>query len=335
MEMRGFVADGFEAVADAAATCGPGVTVAAFVDGEAVVDLWTTDLSERSLVCTWSSIKPVTGACLLLLVERGLVSLDDPVVGVWPEIGDDRLLVRHVLTHAAGRISVPDVGLSHWVEAVTALAAQPADWAPGDVLCEHAQTFGHLVGELVRRVDGRSLGTFLDDEIATPLGLDIHIGVADADLDRVADTVGLTPEWWADLGGAPGSARSRALGPWTDVNDRVWRQAEIPAVNGHVTARGLAGFWQAYLDGTLPAGLGLPGATGHDRFVDDTVTWSLAGGRAEGDDVGMGGVGGQWAGARPKDGLAWSFLTTHMGDHDRCEAVEAALLTAIARRRNR
>jgi CubicO group peptidase (beta-lactamase class C family) len=100
----------------------------------------------------------------------------------------------------------------------------------------------------------------------------------------------------------------------------------------------LAGFWQAYLDGRLPAGLGLPGATGHDHFVDDMVTWSLAGGRVEpidggGVEVGMGGVGGQWAGARPAEGLAWSFLTTHMGDHSRCDTVERALLAAIAGRR--
>jgi CubicO group peptidase (beta-lactamase class C family) len=334
MQVEGFVAPGFEPVADAVAACGPGVNVAAFVDGRLAVDVHTSDLRDDSLVCTWSSVKPVTGACLLSLVDRGLVALDDPVVSVWPEVGDDRLQVRHLLTHTAGRITPPAVPLTDWAASTTALAAQPPDWAPGEVLCEHALTFGHLVGEVVRRVDGRTLGRFLADEITGPLGLDLHVGVHDDDLHRVADTVGLDADWWEDLRGTPGSPRHRSLGGWVDVNDPVWRRAEIPAVNAHTTARGLAGFWQAYLDGRLPAGLGLPGATGHDHFVDDVVTWSLAGGRVEslgggGVEVGMGGVGGQWAGARPSDGLAWSFLTTHMGDHDRCDTVERALLHAI------
>jgi CubicO group peptidase (beta-lactamase class C family) len=332
MQVDGSVAPGFEAVVDAVAACGPGVTVAAVLDGAPIVDVWTADLTERSLVCTWSSIKPVTGACLLWLVDRGSVALDDRVIDVWPEIGDELMLVRHVLTHTAGRIAVPSSGLVDWNASVMALAAQPADWAPGEVLCEHAQTFGHLVGELVRRIDGRTLGRFLDDEIAGPLGLDIHIGVSDDDLERVAETVGLTPQWWAELAGSPGSARQRSLGPWVDVNDRTWRCAEIPAVNGHVTARGLAGFWQAHLDGKLPAGLDVPGATGYDHFLDDTVTWSLAGGRVDGADIGMGGVGGQWGGARPSDRLAWAFLTTHMGEFDRADLVESALLAAVARR---
>ena len=326
--MRGSVANGYEAVEDAVAGCGPGVAVAAYVDGRRAVDLWTDDLSEDSLVCTWSAIKPVTGACLLLLVARGRIDLEDPVVSTWPELGDDRLLVRHLLTHTAGRVTVPDVPPVDWDRSVAALAALEADWPPGEVVCEHARTFGHLVGEVVRRVDGRSLGQFMADELTGPLGLDVHVGVGDADLARVADTVGLDRAWWAAARGEPGSVRYRAMGPWVDVNERAWRQAEVPAVNGHATARGLASFWQAFLDGRLPAGVGQPGVTGHDRFVDDEVTWTLAGGRIDGPDVGMGGLGGQWAAARPALGLAWAFLTTRVGDHDRAQWVEDALVEA-------
>ncbi len=332
MTVQGTLAAGFEGVAEAVASCGRGVTVAAMLDGETVVNLWTDDLAADSLVCTWSSVKPVTGACLLLLVERGLIGLDDAVVSVWPEIGDERMLVRHALTHTAGRITVPDAPLTDWAASTAALAAQPADWPPGEVLCEHALTFGHLVGEIVRRVDGRSLGTFFREELAAPLGLDIAIGVADADLGRVADTVGLDRAWWAGACGPVGEPRQRSLGAWFDVNDVAWRQAEVPAVNGHATARGLARFWQAFLDGRLPSGLGEPGAIGVDRFVGSEVTWSLAGGRAEGEEVGMGGLGGQWGGASRADRLAWAFLTTHVGDHDRADAVERALLTAVAGR---
>lgn len=329
MRVDGTVAPGYEGVRGALEACGGGVTVAAFVGGELVVDLWSDDLRRDSLLCTWSTVKPVVGACLLLLVERGRLGLDDPVVGVWPEVGDERLCVRHLLSHTAGRASVPAVALTDWDATVTALAAQPPDWPPGEVLCEHAMTFGHLVGEVVRRVDGRPFGRFLVDEITGPLGLDVHVGLGDAELARVADTVGLDRSWWKSAGRAPGSVRQRALGPWVDVNDPAWRQAEIPAVNGHATARGLAAFWQAHLDGRLPSGLDQPGATGHDHFVDYEVTWTLAGGRLDGPDVGMGGLGGQWAAARPSAGLAWAFLTSHVGDHDRAIRVEEALLAAV------
>jgi len=324
--VEGAVASGYERVADAVAGCGGGVAVAAFVHGRPVVDVWSDDLSADSLICTWSAIKPVTGACLLLLVERGRIGLDDPVRSVWPELGDDRLLIRHLLTHTAGRVTVPDVPLIDWDRAVGALGRMKPDWPAGDVVCEHAQTFGLLVGEVVRRIDGRSVGRFMAEELAGPLGLDIHVGVLGADLARVADTVGLDRAWWAESRGDAGSVRHRAMGPWVDINDPTWRRAELPAVNGHATARGLASFWQAFLDGRLPAGVGEPGATGHDRFVDEQVTWTLAGGRVDGPDVGMGGLGGQWAAARPAVGLAWAFLTTHVGDHDRAQRVEDVLV---------
>lgn len=118
----GSVAPGYDGVIEAVAACGPGVIVCAIVRGRVVVDLWTEDLVERSLVCTWSAVKPVTVACLLLLVDRGAVGLDDPVVSIWPELGDDRLLIRHLLSHTAGRVTVPDVPLVDWERSVAALA---------------------------------------------------------------------------------------------------------------------------------------------------------------------------------------------------------------------
>ena len=274
-------------------------------------------------------MKPITGSCLLRLVEMGALSVDDPVVSVWPELDDERLLIRHLLSHTAGRVSLPDVPMTDWERSIAALAAMVPDFPPGEVVCEHAQTFGHLVGEVVRRIDGRTLGRFLADEVTGPLELDIHVGVGDDDLARVADTVGLDASGWAAVCGVPGSVRSRALGAWVDVNDRRWRQAELPAVNGHATARGLAGFWQAFLDGRLPSDVGQPAVMGYDLFLDETVTWTLAGGRIDGADVGMGGLGGQWAAARPALGLAWAFLTTHAGDGERAQRVEDALVDAV------
>lgn len=327
--VHGVVAPGFERVRTAVAGCGPGVAVAAFVDGAPVVDVWTAGLGEGSLIHTWSAVKPVVGACLLVLVERGLVGLDDAVVDVWPEIGDGRLRVRHLLTHTAGRISVPRAPLTDWSGSVAELAAMPPDWPPGEVVCEHAQTFGHLVGEVIRRVDGRSPGRFLAEELAGPLGLDLFVGVPGPDLARVADTVGLTPRWWAARRGPPGSLRHRALADGIDVNSAQWRRAEVPAINGHATARGLASFYQRLLEGRLPPGVADPGVTGPDLFVEEEVTWTLAGGRLDGPDVGMGGLGGQWGAARPSQGLAWALLTTHVGSFDRAQRVEDALVAAL------
>ena len=311
------------------ATCGPGVAVAAIVDGEVVVDAATDGLTPQSLVHTWSAIKPVTGACVLALVADGRLDLDQPASSIWPELDDDRLLIRHVLTHSAGRITCPDADLTDWDGAVAALAAQPADAAPGEVVCEHAITFGFLAGELVRRVDGRSLGTFLREELAGPLGLDVHIGVPPSELHRVADTVGLDQGYWDEVRGDPASLRARSLGPLPDVNTTAWRAGEIPAVNGHATALGLATFHQRLLEGRLPPLVDRPGVTAHDRFVDEEVTWSLAGGRIDGEDIGMGGLGGQWAAARPTARLAWAFLTSHVGDFERAQRVEDALLAAL------
>ena len=330
------MSDGWQPVRDAAARAaevhGGGVAVAVFHRGRPVVDVVAGDLGPDSLVHTWSAIKPMTGACLLLLlVERGRIGLDDPVADVWPELGAVR--VRDVLTHSAGRASVPPPGtagsLLDWDTTVDALAAAEPDWPPGRGVGEHAQTYGHLMGELVRRIDGRTLGRFLAEEIAGPLGLDVHVGVPPAQLHRVADTVGLTTEWWDARRGPAGTLRHRALADGVDVdlvNGAAWRTGEVPAVNGHATARGLAGFWQALLDRELPAGVDEVGATGHDLVLDEQVAWTLAGGRSFGIDVGMGGMGGQVGAAVPSLDVAWAFLSTSMGEWSRTEAVEKAVL---------
>jgi CubicO group peptidase (beta-lactamase class C family) len=341
----GDVAPGFEPVRDELARVlesqGGGLAMAAFVGGRPVVDLWGGTVGEDTLVHTWSAIKPVTGACLLTLVGRGAVSLDDPVADVWPELAagrDGKLRIRHFLTHSAGLSAVPGGdarGLTHWDDTVRALAEQEPEWVPGTDVGEHAQTFGHLVGEVVRRVDGRTPGRFLAEELAGPLDLDVHIGLTDDDLGRAAETAGLTPVWWAQVRGEPGTVRHRALGDGIDgdvVNGETWRRAEIPAVNGHATARGLARFWQAYLDGELPSAIGEPGASGDDLVMNEPVVWSLAGCHTDDVEVGMGGLGGQWAGCRPGLDLAWAFLTTVMGDHQRVLDLEDALLPCVEAR---
>ena len=253
---------------------------------------------------------------MLQLVERGRIGLDDPVVGVWPELvagAGGHLRIRHLLSHGAGLAALPPPGtgssLLHWDSAVAALAAAEPDWPPGEGVGEHALTFGHLVGEIVRRVDGRSLGRYLAEELSGPLGLDVHVGVAEHDLCPVADTVGLTSEGWTISAGRRGRSATAPLGTVSIrlVNSTAWRRAEVPAVNGHASARGLAAFYVALLVERLPRAVSQIGAVGTDLVIGEPVVWCLAGGRSEGAEVGMGGVGGQWAGSsrrhRPGMGL--------------------------------
>ena len=343
----GAVADGFEPVRDAvdaalAMQDGAGaITVAAYVHGELVVDLWAGTARSDSLLHTWSAIKPVTGTCLLLLVDRGAIELDTPVREVWPELraaADGRLLVRHVLTHQAGLESIPGGdarGLLDWERAISGLEAADPDWPPGEGIGEHALTYGHLVGELVRRVDGRPFAEFLRAELTEPLALDVHVGVLDADLGRVVATSGLSESWWAANVGRPGAIREVAVDPSlrdADINSDAWRRGVVPAVNGHASARGLACFYRVLLDGGLPAMATAPGASGVDVVLSAEVTWNFAGGRTEDGDVGMGGLGGQWAGARPSEGLAWAFLTSVMGGFDRVDHIEEVLLQRLQAR---
>lgn len=122
-----------------------GVAVAAFLNNRPIVDAWTRDLAEDSLLHTWSAVKPVAGACLLQLVARGEIALDDPVIGIWPELvaaAGGHLRIRHVLSHAAGLASLPPPGtgasLLDWDSAVAALAVAEPDWPPGERVGEHA-----------------------------------------------------------------------------------------------------------------------------------------------------------------------------------------------------
>jgi hypothetical protein len=164
------------------------------------------------------------------------------------------------------------------------------------------------------------------------LGLDLHVGVPAADLARVVDVVGATPGWWAGLRGEPGSLRWRALGSGVDgtlLNSPAWRRGEVAAVNGHATARALAAFYVAVLDGRLPATVTQAAASGPDLVLGTDVTWTLGSLQIDGAELGMGGAAGNYAGARPALGLAWAFLTTRMATSARAELVERALLEAL------
>jgi CubicO group peptidase (beta-lactamase class C family) len=183
-----------------------GCAVGAYLDGVKVVDLWCGSAGDRpwaedTLAVMFSATKGVTALCAQILYSRGLLDLDAPVTKYWPEYGQagkEETLVRHLLNHRAGVVSFPRywevlgreaAGLADWQLVVEHLAASPPSWPPGTKRRYHALTYGFLVGEVIRRIDGRTPGRFFADEVARPLGLDLHIGAPEEILPRVAETL--------------------------------------------------------------------------------------------------------------------------------------------------
>ena len=259
-----------------------GAAVAVYLHGRKVVDLWggiadpeQDRMWERdTLQVVYSTTKAVTATCALLLAQRGELDLDAPVAEYWPEFaanGKSRMPVRWLLTHQAGLPAIdhpisPAEAIA-WEPMVTALAAQRPFWEPGTEHGYHGLTFGWLVGEVVRRVSGRSLGTFLAEEIAAPLGLDLWIGLPKSEQHRVSRIIASVPDLEAlsriDLDALPEAARDvmaayadptsltvrslRAVTPALDHNDPDEQRAEMPSTNGICTARALARFYAALI----------------------------------------------------------------------------------------
>jgi CubicO group peptidase (beta-lactamase class C family) len=233
-----------------------GASVAATIDGELVVDLWggTADVAgsapwERdTLVNVWSTTKTMLALCALLLADRGELDLHAPVARYWPEFaasGKADIEVRHLLSHTSGLsgwqepMTMDD--LYDWEKCCSLLAAQAPWWEAGTASGYHAITEGYLVGEVVRRIAGVSLGTFFATEFAEPLGADFHIGTG-PELDSRIVSVIAPPDAMGVV--EPGSIAARTLGnPVLDAHTSFtipWRRAEIPAANGHGNARSVA-----------------------------------------------------------------------------------------------
>jgi CubicO group peptidase (beta-lactamase class C family) len=239
-----------------------GASVAVVKGDELVVDLWgghldedrTTPWERDTIINVWSTTKTMSCLALLVLASRGLVDVDAPVERYWPEFeqaGKSAVLVRHVLSHTAGlpawsqRLAPDDI--YDWEKLVTLLAAQPTWWEPGWKSGYHAVSQGNLVGELVRRVDGRTVGQFFAEEIARPLGADFHIGTGPEHDHRVTRVIPAPPLQFGDADGttvpAPDSIPYRAANPRLVAEqswELPWRRAEIPAAGGHGNARSVA-----------------------------------------------------------------------------------------------
>lgn len=247
-----------------------GAAVALYVGEDRLVDLWGgiadaeagRPWAEDTLAMVFSSTKGATALAAHLLIDRGDLELDAPVVDLWPEFaagGKQDATVRMMLDHSAAvpalRESLPLAAWADWDEMTRRLAAEPAWWAPGTRHGYHGFTFGWTVGELVRRASGRGLGRFLRDEWCDPLGLDFWIGLPEEHDGRAAAMQFYRPSpddpdnaFRRALVGEPDSIPARF---WFNtggflpkrINTRQGRAAEIGAANGMTTARALAGLY--------------------------------------------------------------------------------------------
>ena len=181
-----------------------GASLVLDIDGEVVADVWggfrdqarTIPWDEHTITNVWSSTKTVTSLAALMLADRGQLDVDAPVARYWPEFGasgKQGVLVRHVLSHASGvsGLDQPAVveDLYDWEKSTSRMAAQAPWWEPGTASGYHALNYGHLVGEIVRRISGKPLKQFVAEEIAGPLGADFQIGAAESDWGRIAPVV--------------------------------------------------------------------------------------------------------------------------------------------------
>ncbi len=386
VDVNGTVADGFEPVREAFAAnfalLGErGAAVAVYRDGRKVVDLWggtrdvdgTAPWEHGTAQIVRSATKGVAAAALLLLHQRGELDLDAPVGTYWPEYkaaGKERTLVRHLLAHRAGvpvldrpltpeEAADPDLGAA-------AVAAQAPVWEPGTDHGYHAQTYSWLTGELVRRITGRPVGTWVADELAAPAGADLWLGLPEAERARVGRvgpveaplTSGAlktrpkrsVSEAYAD----PDSLTRRAFAaitPLPDENAPAYRAAALPASNGIATADGLARFYGSLI-GEVDGGTRLftPGtvelaraeqSAGPDRILVVGTRFGLgymlhgsASPLLSAGSFGHPGRGGALAFADPESGVSFGYVTNgfrkSVTADPRAQALVRAVRTALA-----
>ncbi|WP_394559074.1 serine hydrolase domain-containing protein [Aquipseudomonas alcaligenes] len=255
-----------------------GAALCVQIGGETVVDIWAgtadKDGAEAwhtdTILNLFSCTKTFAAVAALQLVEQGKLELDAPVARWWPEFaaaGKERVTLRQLLSHRAGlpalRAQLPAEALYDWQQMTTALAAEQPWWTPDEAHGYSPITYGWLVGELLRRVEGRGPGETIAARIAQPLGLDFHVGLAEAEFPRVAHIARKKGEMgdaaaqrlFKCMMSEPTSLTTRAFANppsiLTSTNKPEWRLMQQPAANGHGNARSLAGFYAALLDGRL------------------------------------------------------------------------------------
>ena len=315
-----------------------GASVAVFVDGEPVVDVWggfadadrTIPWQRDTITNVWSVTKTMTALCALVLADRGDLDPAAPVGRYWPEFataGKEGVLVRHLLAHTAGlpHWDGPIDDLYDWPAATARLAAQAPHWDPGSTAGYHSLTQGFLVGEVVRRITGRSVGDFFADEVAGPLGADFHIGLAAEHDRRVALTVPPPSRDEDYAASAPGGSAAPAAGTAVRVRDGnsvAWRRAQIPAASGFGNARSVALVQSVMACGGAVGGVRLMSQagcdrareeqfSGEDRILGMSVRYGLGYGLF-GNSLGWGGWGGSLVMIDPEGRMAVAYVTNQM-----------------------
>ncbi|NMY49389.1 serine hydrolase domain-containing protein [Pseudomonas sp. WS 5011] len=361
MQIKGYFDLKFEALRDAFAALFEepqerGMALCVQVGGETVVDLWAGVADKEgqqawhsdTILNLFSCTKTFTAVTALQLVGEGKLELDAPVARYWPEFGaagKDKITLRHLLSHQAGlpalREMLPAEALYDWHAMTTALAAEQPWWPLGEGHGYAPITYGWLVGEVLRRVEGRGPGESIVARTAKPLGLDFHVGLADEEFDRVA----IISRGKGNFGDAaaqrlfktmmsePAAMSTRAFtnppSIMTSTNKPEWRRMQQPAANGHGNARSLAGFYSGLLDGQLLesellAELTREHAVGEDKTLLTRTRFGLGcmldqpevanatygmGSRA----FGHPGAGGSIGFADPERDVAFGFVTNNLG----------------------
>jgi CubicO group peptidase (beta-lactamase class C family) len=297
--IEGFTAPGLEAVKDAFAANFAregdyqeiGAALCVYRDGDCVIDLWggfadaarTRPWEADTLVNVWSTTKGAAALAVAKCVERGLIAYDQPVAEVWPEFaagGKAEITIAQAMSHQAGLpgFEAPTTmeDLYDWNGVIARLEAQAPVFAPGSANCYHAVTYGFLAGEIVRRAAGVSLGRLLRDELASPADADLFIGLPAVLDGRVAEL--MAPKSPVDVSAMELSppARMALTNPELDplaANTEAWRRAELPALNGQASARGVARLYGLMIDG---GGLISPGVIGQmEAIIADRVDLML------------------------------------------------------------
>jgi CubicO group peptidase (beta-lactamase class C family) len=283
-----------------------GAGVAVTIAGNLVVDLWgghanperTRPWERNTLVNVYSTTKGITAICVHRLIDQGLLDLDQKISHYWPEFGcngKEEICLRQLLCHRAGLPAIekrlPPEAIFDWDTMAGAVAEQAPLWPPGTKHGYHARTFGWLLGEIVRRITGKTLGKYFQDEIAGPLGLDFHIGLADEHHGRVAyitavplPPADMEPNLAKIMQTQPDAPTTKAfLNPPSylipdTANTSQWRRAELPSSNGHGTASAIARLYGALACGGVIGGIRVLSAdsielarTEHSRGPDEVL----------------------------------------------------------------
>ncbi len=318
--------------------------------GELLVDLWaghadrarSQPFDERTLTPIFSTTKAIAALLIARLVDQGRLDYAQPVAEVWPDFGEAgkaQITIEQALSHQAGLSGFPDETdpaiWFDWDATCAKLAAMAPMWPPGTASGYHPVAYGYLAGEIFRRVDGRTMGTALREDLAGPFDLDLWIGLPDAEHGRCADLQ--RPPAFPDFGEINEPTRAAFLQPWSSPAGRgqaEWRRVEIPSANGHATAPALAQLMGAlsnggWLDGemiltpALIAEMSRERIAGQDLVLPFVMSWGAGVMRNEalhpwgpGDATfGHSGWGGSCAFADPETGIAGAYVMNKQSAH--------------------